>query len=285
MNVDQSLDHLAIMAEHQLLVLATHGLLDAPGAAWLPTLPGNGFYFTLQRRHLKQPVPRWFAPPWFAPVGWRDTQSWLKYGLASVYMLGWMRLWDADMPWPQVVRQDQALVIARWIYDALQRHGRCVLHATVSGGLRICVAAREAGLDLTGATLRCGGEPITPAEAQAMEQAGARCVPGYGTVEAGGLGLGCGRPVGVDDVHLATDAFALFTHPLPGTKRAGVTVAAFNLTTLLDEAPKLLLNYQSDDYGLVEERACGCELAACGYTTHLREIRSFIAAHRRGRRC
>jgi hypothetical protein len=52
-------------------------------------------------------------------------------------------------------------------------------------------------------------------------------------------------------------------------------VPAFNLTTLLPSAPKVLLNVQMDDYGIVEERHCGCELDTYGYTTHLHEIRSY----------
>ena len=36
-----------------------------------------------------------------------------------------------------------------------------------------------------------------------------------------------------------------------------------------------MLNVQTDDYGVVEERHCGCELESLGYTTHLREIRSY----------
>jgi len=42
-------------------------------------------------------------------------------------------------------------------------------------------------------------------------------------------------------------------------------------------APEVLdmLNVQIDDYGIVEERACGCEFESYGYTTHVREIRSY----------
>jgi hypothetical protein len=55
----------------------------------------------------------------------------------------------------------------------------------------------------------------------------------------------------------------------------GVTVQAFNLTTLLDSSSKVMLNYQSDDYGSLEERKCGCRLEAYGYTTHLHHVRSY----------
>jgi hypothetical protein len=43
----------------------------------------------------------------------------------------------------------------------------------------------------------------------------------------------------------------------------------------LPTAPKLLLNVESDDYGTIESRACGCALESCGFTEHLRLIRSF----------
>jgi hypothetical protein len=36
-----------------------------------------------------------------------------------------------------------------------------------------------------------------------------------------------------------------------------------------------LLNVQLDDYGIVEDRACGCELESYGLTTHLRQVSSY----------
>lgn len=39
--------------------------------------------------------------------------------------------------------------------------------------------------------------------------------------------------------------------------------------------PKILLNVETDDYGLVETRSCGCLLDEVGYSTHLSEIFSF----------
>ncbi len=54
-----------------------------------------------------------------------------------------------------------------------------------------------------------------------------------------------------------------------------MTVSAFVITTLLPMSPKVLLNLETDDFGIVEERHCGCELESYGYTTHLREVRSY----------
>jgi hypothetical protein len=54
-----------------------------------------------------------------------------------------------------------------------------------------------------------------------------------------------------------------------------VTVNALCFTTLLPTATKTMLNIESDDFGIVEERHCGCPLDSLGYSLHLRGIRSF----------
>src|SRR5262249_54936300 len=37
----------------------------------------------------------------------------------------------------------------------------------------------------------------------------------------------------------------------------------------------ILLNVESDDFGVVETRPCGCPFESLGFTTHIRDIRSF----------
>jgi hypothetical protein len=138
----------------------------------------------------------------------------------------------------------------------------------------VSVAAQQAGFALEGATFRVGGEPATRAKVSTIRRVGARVVPTYGSIETGTIGHGCPRPCESDDLHLLADAYALITFPY-SVEGAGVTVPAFNLTSLLGTSPKLMLNYQSDDYGMVEERKCGCEFDACGYVTHLSKIRSY----------
>jgi hypothetical protein len=185
-----------------------------------------------------------------------------------------MRLLGLRVPLPEVVRVDQALVIARWMGEVLESNERCLLNAQVSRGVRVCLAAQEAGIDLSGAAIKGGGEPATRAKVRQMERAGARYISNYGMTEAGSIASGCARPIDGSDVHLFKDAYALIAYPhtVDGT---GLTVPAFNLTTLLPTAPKLMLNVQIDDYGIIEERQCGCDLDSYGYTTHLRQIRSY----------
>lgn len=86
--------------------------------------------------------------------------------------------------------------------------------------------------------------------------------------------MSCARPVDDNDQHLFKDAIALIQYPhrLAG---ADIAVDAFCFTTLLPTAPKLMLNVESDDYGVVETRSCGCPLETYGFTEHLRDIHSF----------
>ena len=120
----------------------------------------------------------------------------------------------------------------------------------VSLSLRIAVAANEMGVDLTGAVLSGGGEPPTEAKVATITGTGARCLPSYHFSEAGAVGLACNNPADCNDHHLIEDHLEVLQYPrkVPGT---GVTVDAFNFTTLLPTAPKLLLNVEIDDYGNV----------------------------------
>jgi hypothetical protein len=129
-------------------------------------------------------------------------------------------------------------------------------------------------MDLTGATFIVGGEPLSPAKVPGIVSSGARCVSGYAFQEAGTVARGCASPNSPDDVHFFKDMMALIQFPrqVPGTS---LVVDAFNFTTLLPTAPKLMLNVESDDYGVVETKACGCALESYGLTDHLRDIRSF----------
>jgi hypothetical protein len=90
----------------------------------------------------------------------------------------------------------------------------------------------------------------------------------------GSIGSGCVHPVDGNDLHFLKDGLALIQYPHQVTS-SGITVDAFCFTTLLPSAPKLMLNVESDDYGVIETRACGCPLEAYGFLEHLRHIRSF----------
>ena len=269
MGVNQNLDLLADETPFRRLMLEAHGMFGHPIVLWGHVLPGASMrgLFMYARMGLR-------VDAWFAPRPWRDSKHWVKYGLAATYMIACLRAAGTGVPFPRVVTLDRADVIARHVRRSLDRHPRCLLFSGVSTALRVCLAAQDLGIDLTGCGLLVAGEPVTAAKARQMHEVGATVIPTYGVVEAGMIGYGCANPTDVTDVHLQQDAMALFTYP-HRVDSSDVTVPAFNVTTLLDTASKLLLNVQIDDYGVVEQRACGCEFDASGYHTHVRQIRSY----------
>jgi len=269
--VSLDLDHYTAQAPLLLLSYDAHGLLGVPRAIWSGTLPDStGIGNILVSSPFRNVPERWFEP--VAPGG---SQSALMYRLANRTIIATGRLMGLPIPWPEPVGLDQAATVARWAEATLRSHGSCLVSTHVSQALRVCVAAREEGLDLTGVVFWGGGEPPTRAKIREIERVGARIFPSYWFKEAGCVGQGCCRPADGNDIHLFRDALALVQYPrqVPGAE--DVTVQAFHFTGLLPTAPKLLLNVESDDYGILEERSCGCPLGEIGFTQHLRNIRSY----------
>jgi hypothetical protein len=167
-----------------------------------------------------------------------------------------------------------AVAVARWAVEILKTHGSCLILATVSRALRICLAAAAEGWNLAGATFMVAGEPPTPAKIEGILHTGARYFPTYGLAESGRMGMGCGSPLECNDLHLLTDAFAAIQREC-AVGGSDVKVPALAVTSLLPSTPKLMLNVMIDDYGILEERSCGCLLEQCGLKTHVRGIHSF----------
>lgn len=247
-----------------------HRLLDGPLAIWRGTLPdptGLGL-------NLRAAVYGGVPAKWFTPMTRSHFRPPLKDRLATSATIGIGRMCGVSFPTPEPVPIDQAVVLARWAANAVREHGSCSISTPVSLAVRICLTALDEGIDLTGLKFMSGGEPVTAARVRVVNEAGASLIPHYISVDSGPVGIGCARPSAYDDVHFLRDALALIQHPrtLSGTD---TTVDAFYFTSLRPTAAKILVNVESDDYGVVEERSCGCDLGEVGYTHHLSQIRSF----------
>lgn len=263
------LEHLWDSIPGRLINDRIHGFVGVPIALWFDGLPGNGPHSLITRVAYDSIPERWFSP-----VQGAGSRPALKFRLAQAGMLTVANLTGTRLPWPESVTLDQADVVARWAADALRRHGKCGVKTLVSRALRVCLAAERAGIDLTGMVISGGGEPPTPAKVAAVRRTGARWVSNYNMQEVGAVGYCCGNAVDENDQHLLMDQLALVTHPrlVPGFD---LTVDSFHVTTLLPTARKVMLNVELDDYGIMEERSCGCAWEEFGFRTHLREIRSF----------
>lgn len=263
-NIDQRL----AWAPHYLLTYAAHNVLNVPAAQWRGILPdGSGIGLCFQFAAFRTMFSKWFSH-----LDPRDVK--LRYSLMTYYLIMVSRMFGLWIPLPEYVPLENALVVARWAHETVKTHGGCIVNVQVSRALRISLAAQQAGLDLTGATFELNGEPVTPAKVREIERCGVKTFATYGLSESGRIGMGCVNPLDPSDVHFLNDSFALITHP----RRVGefdIEVPAFHVTTLLPATGKLMLNIEVDDYGIVEERHCGCELEQVGYPTHLREVYSY----------
>ncbi|MCP5120285.1 MAG: hypothetical protein GY953_56540, partial [bacterium] len=90
--------------------------------------------------------------------------------------------------------------------------------------------------------------------------------------EAGRIGLGCPNAEVADEVHRLSSRVAAAQHVKP---LDGVDVGAFYLTSLLPSAPKLMINVETGDSGVVAGGSCGCELEALGFRRRVHTIRSY----------
>jgi hypothetical protein len=169
---------------------------------------------------------------------------------------------------------DNIRQIAEWMADTMKRQGGCYMATFTSTAVRICQASRQNGLDIAGAKFSVTGEPVTEAKRKEIEAVGASACPHFVFTEAGYVGIGCFNPHGADDVHFLKDSFALIQHPRP-VPHAEASVDAFLFTSLLPSGPKVLLNVESGDYGIVESRSCGCKFDELGLTEHIHTIRGF----------
>src|SRR5262249_23566134 len=140
-----------------------------------------------------------------------------RLGTRLIRVMG--RLAGKRMPQPELLSLDRAIEIAHWAVETVKTRGACLVRTHVSKALRICVAAADEGLDLTGTTFFGGGEPATTAKVRHMSRVGARWIPMYWFTEAGSVGQGCARPADGNDVHFFKDGLAVIQHPrkVPGS--------------------------------------------------------------------
>jgi hypothetical protein len=254
---------------HDALFIEAFNLFGRPIALWRPGPPASsGLNISLRRSKLGQPVKRWFSQ---TPVnlGQDDTKYRLFLWLA-VYA---SRFYGRPVPQPEYVPLEQAIQVAQWL--AAQKAGGtpAVLDTNVGSGIRVCLAAKEAGLDISGTFFRLGSEPYTEARARIVAEAGCRAVCHYFMSETSRVGAACAAGEAIDDMHILLDKLALI-------QRAKIlsndeSVGAFYLSTLHTSTAKLMLNVQTGDYGVLTERQCGCLLGQLGLHTHVHSIRSF----------
>lgn len=253
-------------AAYHALFLDAFGLWDRPTAIWYPPPPGlAGIKGALANAKLGRPVERWFAH-----AAHRDGAAARAAIIAATQALGRVR--RRPVTRPRRTPSDRGIEVAGWL-AAKRREGRPgLLQSTPSSGVRVCRAALDAGLDISGSMFRFGGEPYTRGKAAAVRQVGAEAACHYLIGETGLVGIACASREHLDEVHLALDKVAVVQRAT--VLGSGEPAGTLAFTTLLPSASKLLVNAASDDFGVLGERDCGCALGDLGLTVHLHAIRS-----------
>ncbi len=251
---------LAAEAAEELLLLASHGLQDAPLAFWMPGPPGiAGLHNLLAHAKLGRPPERWFST---SPAPRRDE------GLAFWVDRGWRgarRLFPRLGPAPEWVPAERADEVAGWLARSPQP---AVLKCFASSALRVAGAATAAGQDLSRSVVFAGGEPLTEERRDFLARAGLRVYARYAATETGFIAGAC--PFGEDggEMHLYGDRLALIGPEPDGP------AAPFAFTTLSLAAPKVLLNVELGDHGRLRQRSCDCALGRAGLVWHVRDVHS-----------
>ena len=260
-SVKVNLSFVSDLAVNTALAFHSHGLTRHDHVIWLIA----GVTPMLIYAKLARPPIAWFYPVRRLPF-----QIWA----GSRYLAAWGRLASSPLPTPAFLdlmdAGEMAVRLAAWV-----RRGKLLCVTTyASSAVRIADAAKARGIALEGVCFITLGEPFTEAKQRIIAASGGRVLVRYGITEAGNIGYNCGTPQWPDDIHLFYDCYGLIQRRRSvGTSDLGVD--AFLFTSLRRSAPKILLNVESGDYGIVERKGCGCELGALGLTTHLRRIRSF----------
>jgi hypothetical protein len=262
-----SLRDLAEKAPVHVLGYKAHGLLGIPTATLREAYTGLGAILT---EALFGAAPeRWFAP--YVQRG-RTRSIGATATLRLIALAG--RLGGERIPMPEPLHYDEFGVVADWAAARVRSGGRTIIRTNASHALRVAAAALARGIDLEGVTFMGGGDPATPGKLSRIAASGARYVPVYIMSETGRIGVGCVNPIDGSDVHLLHHLHAVIAYPrtVPGTD---VEVESFHFTSMRTYSPKIMLNTESDDYGVIEKRACGCLLEEAGFPYHLRDIFSF----------
>ena len=237
-----------------------HGLWAVPGSSAL-------VYLLEQAAFGKRPV-RWFSQVHPGSSGLHPRYRW------STRAIRWASL-PAGFPLPKLthVPLDNPRPIIEWMRESISRGETPHLFTYTSSGIRLSLAAQQAGISLSGARLTVTGEPVTRLRLDSIQKCGARVLTRYGTAESGTIGYGCLRPSYPDEVHVLADRLALIQGN-EGCSGDATPDGALFVTTLDPDAPFFLLNVSLGDRATVAEGNCDCPLDRLGWRTRIHSITS-----------
>jgi len=256
-------------AQHLALALEAYGLRHRPVAVWVAKAHGAGLWAVLALAAMGNPPPHWYTHV--------TPRRSLRLRLAMSALRQAARLYGVRLPRATFAPLGEEAPILAWAVAARP----CGLFTTPSLALRLALAARRSGVELAGVTFLTIAEPLTPVKLRHIHEVGARAFSSLGFTEFGRVSYGC-PAAAVDETHVCSDAVAVLQVPR-AVDRLGTAVPALLFTTLRPDARRILLNTETGDYAHMLGPGCGCFLEQLGWTTRLRDIRSFEKLNAEGR--
>jgi hypothetical protein len=262
-----SLLHFREQLIHTALSAHFHGVENASVALWIPVSEWS-VSRAMRLSKVVGSVRRWFTQLPFR----KDSVSFQR--AASTACLGaYLSLRGTSIAFPAYAPMSDPSMVVDWLGTELANGRKPFLITYTSAGTRACSFATGRSQSLEGATLLIGGESVTEARRQVVEESGARCLPLFGCTETGESAEGCLRPSVADDMHVYEHKFALVSRKKDIGFGEHVDTPLF--TTLSPHTPKIFLNGDTGDAAIVEQRDCGCPWGELGLRTHLRDVWSY----------
>jgi hypothetical protein len=259
--------HMRDRAVNLCLAMSARGGIGWQHAYW--DVPGSlVLMYLVETLSFDRSAVRWFTPVDPAAAGLHPRYRW------SARLMRWeCAALGVALPRPQHVPLEDPGPLLDWIADTLRAGQVPHLKTYTSSAVQLSQAAQSVGLDLRGTQLTVTGEPATPARLLAIRRSGATAVQRCGSKEVGQIGYGCLAPTTPGDLHHFSDQHAL-VQPAPEGCPAGLGPRSLLFTSLRPAARLMLLNVSIGDQAELLDEDCGCALAAVGWRTRLRELRS-----------
>lgn len=247
-----------------------YGMLENKVIIWLPILPaGEGLFFSLRFTAMGNPPVKWFSQ-----TDRRYTQHSAMDKLKTASSIWMAKFYRKRLPKPEFVDMRDTLKIAKWMSNNLNGSPGFSVVTYASSALRLITAAKKEKLDLGKTIFWLMGEPLTVKILEEIESYNCKAYSLYGCNELMIIGQGCANPIISDDMHFLSDKLAVIQHQRR-VEHSDISVNSFLFTTLWETSPKIFLNTETGDYGVIERRKCGCAFDKLGYSQHIHTIRSF----------
>jgi len=233
-------------------------------AMW-PILPSSsGLGFCMGGAKVGRPTERWFA------LGGGSMLKNPHYKALTAAIVARLRLAGANVPYPTYLEQDDFTPVAEFIAKRKREGMPAGMSGMVSSITRVAAAAIDNGLDISGTFALVTGESLTDAKRELIESAGIEVYPAYATSEFGGIGVPCRQMRSGNCVHIARPNLALVAKRQESWNEEEVD--SLHITNLLSFAPRMLINVEIGDTGVIEPATCDCEYSRLGYNLQVRDI-------------